>query len=161
LRAGVLRSTRGRSARARALEGALSKAWRINQKIAAMFLSSVTNPDLSRGLAPWTAGVDWTYFVVIDSNVDLFLASIGYHGGGTYGARRAFIEALARRVDLRAIDARVRRYNPRLVQQAMYVFMSSANRRATPADCMHVGPSACAACPRALARRCPVRRPSR
>ena len=94
---------------------------------------------------------------MIDSNVDLFLASIGYTGHGTYDARRAFVHALARRVDLGALDRRVRSYNPRLVQQAMYVFMSAANRRASPGDCMHLGPSACAACPRQLVRRCPVR----
>jgi hypothetical protein len=141
LRQDVLRRARGRATRSRALEDALTKAWRINEKIAAMFLSGVTNPDLSRNLAPWTAGVDWTYFVVIDSNVDLFLASIRYAGPWTYGARRAFVAALARGIDLRALDRRVRRYNPRLVQQAMYVFMSAANRRAMPADCIHIGPS--------------------
>lgn len=157
LRARILRSTPTRSGRARALEQALAKAWRISQKIASMFLSAVTNPDLSRGLAPWMSGVDWTYFVVIDSNVDLFLASIGYRGLGTYDARRSFLQALAQRIDLRAMNHRVRSYNPRLVQQAMFVFMSAANRRATPADCMHLGPDACATCPRALKRRCPVR----
>jgi hypothetical protein len=122
-----------------------------------MFLSAVTNPDLSKGLDPWAAGVDWTYFVVVDSNVDLFLGSIGYAGLGTYEARRAFVQALARRIDLRAIDRRVRSYNPRLVQQAMYVFMSAANRRAAPSDCAHLAPVACEACPSALSRRCLLR----
>ena len=41
-------------------------------------LSGVSNPDLARGLAPWTDGLDWRRFVVVDSNVDHFLASIGY-----------------------------------------------------------------------------------
>jgi hypothetical protein len=154
----VLRRERDPLARARALEAALSSAWRVNQKIASMFLSAVTNPDLSRGTAPWARGVDWTYFVVVDSNVDLFLTSIGYRGGSSYDARREFICALARRIDLRELDHRLHQYNPRVVQQALYLFMSSANRRATQDDCMHSGASACRACPASLARRCPVRR---
>ena len=143
--------------RAQALEQELSRAWRVNQKIASMFLSMITNPDLSRGLAPWSQGVDWTYYVVIDSNVDLFLASIGYDGIGTYDARRDFVRAVARDIDLSELDPKLHPFNPRLVQQAMYLFMSIANRRAAEADCLHSAPSACATCPRALRRRCPVR----
>ena len=144
-------------ARAKALERELSRAWRVNQKIASMFLSMITNPDLSRGLAPWSEGVDWTYFVVVDSNVDLFLASIGYQGNGTYDARRDFVRAIAREIDLAALSPKLHAYNPRLVQQAMYLFMSSANRRTADVDCMHRAPSTCALCPRQVVRRCPVR----
>lgn len=157
LRDAVLRRHRRRHARAIALEAALSKAWRISEKIAAMFLSAIANPDLSPGVAPWAAGLDWTRFVVIDSNVDLFLASIRYRGAGTYDARRAYIRALADEIDIRTIDRRVHSYNPRLVQQAMFVFMSAANRRAVGADCMHEGGAPCATCPAALQLRCPVR----
>ena len=82
LRRLVMKRARNPLARAQELERELSRAWRVSQKIASMFLSMVTNPDLSRGLAPWSRGIDWTYYVVVDSNVDLFLASIGYHGGG-------------------------------------------------------------------------------
>jgi hypothetical protein len=157
LHAAILRSTRTAAARARALEVALTGAWRINQKIACMFLSAVTNPDLSKGLAPWKKGVDSSRFVVIDSNVDQFLASIGYRGFGTYDARRAFVQALALRIDLSRLRPGLQPYNPRLVQQALYVFMSAANRRAASGDCMHVGLNACRACPPLLVRRCPVR----
>lgn len=128
----------------------------MNQKIASMFLSMITNPDLSRGMAPWTRGIDWTHYVVVDSNVDLFLASIGYNGLGTYDARRDFIRELARGIDLTEFDGPLQSYNPRLVQQAMYLFMSTTNRRAAAADCMHMAPSACATCPRVLCRRCPA-----
>lgn len=51
-----------------------------------MFLSAISNPDLSPGLSPWPGDLDWTYYVVIDSNVDLFLASIRYRGGASYDA---------------------------------------------------------------------------
>lgn len=150
----TVRTHRTRSARSASLETELSRAWRINQKIACMFLSALSNPDLARGLAPWSAGLDWRRFVVIDSNVDLFLAAIGYRGGSSYDARRDFIQALAAEIDLRAEGARVHADNPRLVQQAMFVFMSASNRRASPNDCMHVHPPICHAC--ALRSRCPL-----
>lgn len=140
--------------RAVALEEALSRSWRISEKIAAMYLSAVTNRDLSGDLAPWADGVDADHFVVIDSNVDLFLKAIDYEGPMTYRARRAFVQALAARVHLDEIHPGLRRYNPRLVQQALYMFMSESNRRSSGADCSHQAPSSCARCPRALASSC-------
>jgi hypothetical protein len=156
LRRLVMKRARDPLARAQELERELSRAWRVSQKIASMFLSMVTNPDLSRGLAPWSRGLDWTYYVVVDSNVDLFLASIGYRGNGTYDARRDFVRELARGIDLTEFDGTLQRYNPRLVQQAMYLFMSTANRRAAAADCMHRAPAPCATCPRVVRSRCPA-----
>lgn len=156
LRRLVMKRERDPLARAQSLEQELSRAWRVNQKIASMFLSMITNPDLSRGLAPWSQGIDWTYYVVVDSNVDLFLASIGYQGTGTYDARREFVRDLARGIDLTEFNDRLRPYNPRLVQQAMYLFMSAANRRAADEDCMHLGPAPCRVCPNPVRRRCPV-----
>lgn len=160
LRRLVMKREREPLARAQELERELSRAWRVNQKIASMFLSMVTNPDLSRGLAPWTRGLDWTYYVVVDSNVDLFLASIGFSGGSSYDARRDFVRALSRGIDLTEFDETLRPYNPRLVQQAMYLFMSTANRRAAASDCMHLAPTPCATCPRAVRSRCPATRPT-
>lgn len=156
LRRLVMKRERDPLLRAQALEQVLSRAWRVNQKISSMFLSMITNPDLSRGLAPWSRGVDWTYYVVVDSNVDLFLASIGYQGTGTYDARREFIRELSRGIDLGEFNDGLQRYNPRIVQQAMYLFMSRANRGAAEADCMHLAPATCAACPSAVRRLCPV-----
>ncbi len=141
--------------RAVALESALSHAWRISQKIASMFLSCVANPDLSPGASPWSDGVDWSYFVVVDSNVDLFLQSIGYLGVGTYDARRRFIREVAAGIDLSALRPTLHPFNPRLVQQAMYLFMSIANRRATEDDCGERAPATCKACPKPLTERCP------
>jgi hypothetical protein len=157
LRRLVMKRERDPLARAQALEQELSRAWRVNQKIASMFLSMITNPDLSRGLAPWSRGIDWTYYVVVDSNVDLFLASIGYRGTGTYDARRDFVRELARDIDLTEFDGGLRPYNPRLIQQAMYLFKSTANRRAAERDCMHLAPVPCRACPSAVRRRCPAK----
>jgi hypothetical protein len=147
--------------RAVALEARLSVIWRVNSKIACMFLSALATPDLFDWAPPWAADIDWTHFVVIDSNVDAFLASTGYRGRGTYGARRAFIQAIAREIDLRALSRRLHSYNPRVVQQALYLFMSTTNRRALPTDCCHEGLAACLACPRALRARCALRQTAR
>jgi hypothetical protein len=141
-------------ARAVALEEALSRSWRISNKIAAMYLSAVTNRDLSGDLAPWADGVDADHFVVIDSNVDLFLNSVGYTGPMTYRARRAFVQALAARIHLDEMHQGLSRYNPRIVQQALYMFMSESNRRDALVDCCHRSPSSCKSCPRTLATNC-------
>ncbi len=157
LRARVLREFDHPHERALQLEAAIARVWRVSTKIAAMFLSCIANPDLSPE-APWADALDWTHFVVIDSNVDTFLASIGYVGDDDYEAKRAFVRALALAIDLRALDGRLRHaFNPRLVQQAMYLFMSTANRRAAPRDCSLLGAAACGKCVPALSSRCPVR----
>jgi len=161
LRTSVLEANASPAARAKALLAALCRAWRVSDKISAMFLSAVCNPDLSPGMAPWAAGIDWTQFVVIDSNVDLFLRSIRYPGPWTYEARRQFICRLARRVRLDDLRTGLSRFNPRLVQQAAYLFMSETNRRLVARDCGSVERARCPACPDALRERCPRRRPER
>ncbi len=154
--AAVRGSARTRHGRARALIDALAQTWRISEKIAAMFLSTICNPDLTPGVPEWK-DVDWRHFIVIDSNVDLFLDALAYRGPRSYEARRVFLRALSKRIDLAAMRRNLRRDNPRIVQQAMYLFMSASNRRVMPGDCMHLGAKACAACPRALSRICPAR----
>lgn len=156
LRDAVLRDVRDPLERARALERALSRAWRVNVKIASMFLSAISNPDLSPGISPWAEGLDWTHYVVVDSNVDLFLEQTGYQGPWTYEARRAFMQRLARRVELATMRRGLRPYNPRLVQQAVYMFMSASNRRVSLSDCSHAAPKICRVCPRVTRRLCPV-----
>jgi hypothetical protein len=154
----VLRQTSDPHARAVTLEAVLCRAWRVSSKIACMYLSALTAPDLAPGAPAWSRGIDWTHFVVVDSNVDAFLVSIGYGGPRSYDARRRFVQEVARGVDLAGLRPRLRRYNPRLVQQAMYLFMSSANRRASTRDCSRDGPSACRVCPSVLRSRCRLRR---
>ncbi len=143
------------NARARAMIAALSRAWRVSEKISSMFLAMVWNPDLTPGVTE-RDDVDWRHFIVIDSNTDLFLSSIGYDGLGTYEARRAFIRAISKEVDLSALHPALRRDNPRIIQQAMYLFMSESNRRGIPTDCMRRRSEACPRCPSVLRSRCPV-----
>ena len=134
-------------ARAIALECALSEVWRVGNKLANMYLSLVAAPNMGLRRPPWGEGLDWTWFVVVDRNVDLFLASIGYSNGGTYEARSAFVRALAEHINLRDLDANLPSVHPRLVQQAMYLFMSSSNRAKAPDDCSVLGADACSVCP--------------
>jgi len=143
-------------ARAEALAATIQRSWRVSEKIAGMFLSMVTNPDLGRIAPPWT-GVDWTYFVAIDSNTDAFLQSLEYSGSGSYSARRKFLWEIAARVDLSKLKVGLNSYNPRIVQQAAYLFMSRNNRRVSALDCSNEEPSICGRCPRLLKSRCAFR----
>ncbi len=143
-----------RRERSEALENALRTSWRISEKIAAMFLSMLSNPDLG-STPPWRE-LDHSYFVAVDSNTDLYLKSVGYSGAGTYSARREFLWSLAERIDLRRLKPGLQSYNPRIVQQAAYLFMSATNRRHADVDCSRDRPSTCGACPTALQTRCPV-----
>jgi hypothetical protein len=142
---------------ARALEMALCRSWRVSDKIAAMYLSMLSNPDLWPGDAPWADGLDWRRWVVIDSNVDLFLASIGYTGFGTYEARRAFLVTVSAGIDLNELKPGLNPNNPRIIQQAAYLFMSVTNRRAFARDCSKES-GACTRCAPALSQRCGMRR---
>jgi hypothetical protein len=125
LRRGCIEATGSPAAAAKCLEDALCKSWRVSDKISAMYLSMLSNPDLWPGRPPWTEGLDWTRWVVIDSNVDLFLKWLDYDGVGTYAARRDFIRAIARKIDLTSMKAGLRAFNPRIVQQAGFLFMSA------------------------------------
>lgn len=157
LRRGCIEATGSPEAAAECVENALCRSWRVSDKISAMYLSMLSNPDLWPGRAPWAEGLDWTRWVVIDSNVDLFLDWLGYAGCGTYAARRAFICAIARRIDLTSMKASLRAFNPRIVQQAGFLFMSAANRRSTEGDCSKED-GACDRCPKIISRACPLNR---
>ena len=158
LRRRCIAEAAGPAEAAERLEAALCTAWRVSDKIAAMFLSMLSNPDLwPGGRAPWQEGLDWRRWVVIDSNTDLFLAWLGYRGPGTYAARRRFLGELAARVDRLGLRPGLHPNNPRLLQQAGYLFMSRTNRRALHRDCAKE-PGACGRCPETLAAGCPMRR---
>lgn len=151
LRAKILSEIQDERQRACELERQLCRIFRVDKKIAAMFLSWLCNPDLTKG-APWEAGIDWTYFVVIDSNVDAFLGDTNYCGGSSYEAKRQYISNLAAAIDLSRLDASLHPFNPRLVQQAIYVFKSVANRVASGEICLG---EACT-CASDLGRICPL-----
>jgi hypothetical protein len=152
----VCRTHQTKLGRAVALEAQLLRVWRVSHKIANMYLSVLANPDLNPG-GPWWGKLDWTYFVVVDSNVEQFFESVQLQTPSDYKARREFIQALARTIDLRLFRRDLHAYNPRLVQQALYVFMSASNRRESSTDCSKNSPPTCADCARQLSSRCQVR----
>jgi hypothetical protein len=151
----VTSAYRSPTERANVLKERLCEIFRVSSKIASMFLALVSNPDLTSN-PPWEERLDWTQFVVVDSNVESFLESIGYSGPRSYNGRVAFIQVLARRINLRRLDSRLHAFNPRLVQQAMYIFMSRSNRNSSDIDCWREK-SRCESCPSTLSTRCPVR----
>jgi hypothetical protein len=151
----VLASSRDPLERARLLSSRLSEIWRISDKISAMYLSLLCAPSMGLTKPPWEDGIDWTWFVVVDRNVDRFLETIGYQGNKTYDARRGFVRVIAEALDLRAIEPSWPSFHPRLVQQAMYLFMSESNRKAALTDCVHH--QSCAQCLPLLSHRCPIR----
>ncbi|RZO60486.1 MAG: hypothetical protein EVA89_13135 [Sandaracinaceae bacterium] len=153
LRAQVLAETQDPAERASLLQRRLMGAWRVSEKIASMFLSVISNPQLSPGLAPWSEGVDWSRYVVVDSNVDLFLRASGYEGPWTYEARAQFIRRLSKRIPIEG-EGGAAEYNPRLVQQALYLFMSVSNRRDAENDCRYV--ESCSPCRHKLGALCPA-----
>jgi hypothetical protein len=150
--------------RATWLEQVLCDGWRINKKISNFILSALTNPDLTPGLHPWAEGVQWTHFVVIDRHVARALADLGAPDVGSpsstnYEVLREWLFAYAKRVDLQQFHPGIHSYNPRLVQQALYRFRSSANRLAAPYDCCHLGADTCRTCPSRLRSSCPCYKP--
>ncbi len=155
----VVAAYRTRDARTAAMGQALRRIWRVNDKISAMFLSAMAATGLSRANGPWRRDLAGDRLVVIDSNVDAFLTRVRYRGQTTYSARRDFLLALARAVNLRKLHPTLHRFNPRLLQQGLYAFMSKVNRGDDPADCTNVDGS-CGRCPGTLSAICPVRRPA-
>ena len=145
--------------RAKWLEAAFCKVWRVDKKIAGFILSALSNPDLTPGIHPWRRGLDWRYFVVVDRHVMRALVELGAPEGGNNETYRAWLFALSRRTDLRKFATGVHAINPRLVQQALYRFRSSLNRLASPTDCCHRAPRACRRCPSPLRTICPLAPP--
>jgi len=135
LKARVFQGHEDPLARAKVLEREICRVWRIDKKVACMFLSAVSAPDLGLETPPWQVGIDWTWFLPIDVNIDRFLHNVGWSGPWTYEARRKAIHSLSEKVRLGLIKSGLKDYNPRLVLQAINRFMSKSNRREAPSDC--------------------------
>jgi hypothetical protein len=144
-------------ARAKALEVELSRVWRVDKKVACMFLSAISAPNLGLKAPPWEEGMDWTWFLPIDVNIDKFLLAVGWTGPWTYEARRQAILSISKEIPLGSLKAGLRDYNPRFVLQAINRFMSRPNRREAISDCSRLAPASCADCPTPLAAICPLR----
>lgn len=123
-------------ARAAALVARLSGIYHIGRKLATMFVSAVSTPELAPGLAPWAPHVSGSSLVIVDANVSRVVDSLAPTGSvRTYAARETWVRVIASVVRLDRLDNRLPRFSPRFVQQALYSFRSRANRAARGDQC--------------------------
>lgn len=135
-------------ARAALLVARFSTIYRIGRKLASMFVSAVSVPELT-GISAWHPSVDGSRVLVIDGNVIRAINTWRPEGTKTYAALSAWLLQVASAIDLSHYDARLPRRCPRLVQQAIYVFGSRSNRLAQRDPC---AARRCSTCP---SRVCP------
>jgi len=122
-------------ARAQWLVGRLATVQRVGRKLATMFVSTVSTPELAPGLSPWAPAVGGAELVVVDTN--LMAAVDRLHpdlSPKTYGAYDAFVR----------LTAHALACSPRLLQQALYAFRSRSNRAARGDPCAAAPP--CVSC---------------
>lgn len=134
--------------RARLAVDRLTAVWRIGRKLATLYVSILSTPQLAPGLSPWHPHLDGHELVVIDSNVQRLVDALrGTASVRTYGAREAWIRSISARIDLTQFASSMPSYSPRIVQQALYWFGSRSNRIAYGDPCTARG---CGDCDRTL-----------
>jgi hypothetical protein len=139
-------------ARATAMIERVAAIYRIGVKLASMFVSALTVPELGIGVAAWSPELDGSRIVVVDANVGHAIRTWRRgRGPDTYAANARWFVAVANEINLSRLRVGLPRSSPRFVQQALYLFRSRSNRSAHGDTCQ-VAP--CAACPSAL---CPFR----
>lgn len=132
------------AARAALLVERVSSVHRIGRKLATMFVSAVSTPELAPDLSPWAPAVSGSSLVVVDVNV--MAAADGLTPGlrpRTYDTFVTFVRRLADAVDLSELDPALPRRSPRLLQHALYAYRSRSNRAARGDPC---AVSACTEC---------------
>jgi hypothetical protein len=142
---GVARETRSPIRRAGLLVERIARIYRIGPKLATMFVSAISAPELARGLTPWAPAVQGSMLVLIDANVSHVISAIAPRAPRQYEARAAWLRTMAAKVDLKRIHRNWPKTSPRLVQQAIYLFRSRSNRLAYGDPCRHLQ-DGCAAC---------------
>jgi hypothetical protein len=106
----------------------LASVYRVGEKLATMYVSSLATPALGQGVTPWFPVLDGAALVVVDTNVARAVDHFTAGRRTTYGARARWLYAAAKQVDLRAMRSDIPSFSPRLVQQALYSFCSRSNR---------------------------------
>lgn len=136
-------------ARAAALVARTASIFRVGTKLATMYVSALSVPELS-GIAPWFPEIDGARLVVVDANVARAIR-IWRHGRAreSYEQNSRWLLAAASQLDLSRVRPTFRPYVPRFVQQAIYVFRSHSNRKAQGDVC---ATTPCSSCP---SRICP------
>lgn len=117
------------TARALLLSARLATIHRIGRKLAAMYVTALSVPELTPGFAPWWPEIDGSQLVVVDANVGRTIDHLRRgRGPRTYERMAAWLVAVANQIDLRRFRRDLPARSPRLVQQALYAFRSRSNR---------------------------------
>lgn len=133
-------------ARAEALVREFSRIYRIGTKLATMFVSALSTPELAPGLTPWWPHVSGAHLVVVDANVSRVVSIVTRGRVTAYEAQGAWLRRIAAGIDLRRVRQGWPRSSPRLVQQALYIYRSRSNRAAQGDPCRDRGGEPCAGC---------------
>jgi hypothetical protein len=135
-------------ARASAMIDRVASIYRIGVKLASMFVTALTVPELGIGVAAWTPELAGSRIVVVDGNVaHAIRAWRRGRGAHTYAANAHWLVSAATKINLSRMHAGLPRSSPRFVQQAVYLFRSRFNREAYGDTCAD---SPCEACPSTL-----------
>lgn len=138
-------------ARARAMVERTAEIFRIGVKLATMFVTALSVPELT-GFAPWSPNIDGSRLLVIDGNV---ARAIQLWRRGplwtNYERNARWLLARAKLIQLSRFHPSLPPCSPRLVQQAIYLFRSFSNRKAHRDRC---AAKPCASCP---SRICPYK----
>ncbi len=138
--------------RAAAMIARVTAIYRIGVKLASMFVSALSVPELGIGVAAWSPELDGSRVVVVDANVGHAIRSWRRgRGADNYSANARWFVGAAREINLSRLRTGLPRTSPRFVQQAVYLFRSRSNRIAHGDPC---ATSACRTCPSLL---CPFR----
>lgn len=136
-------------ARARRLVARVSTLYRIGVKLASMFVTALSVPELG-WRAAWAPEVDGSRIVVVDANVGRAINIWRRNRGPkTYAVLARWLIAAADQIELSRMRSTLPRRSPRLVQQAVYLFRSRSNRAALGDAC---AAKPCSSCP---SRVCP------
>ncbi len=109
---------------------------RVGRKLATMFVSALSTPDLAPGLTPWFPKIDGNELVVVDTNVARAVDALRVPDAPkSYNARERWVREQAADIDLRMFKPELPRFSPRLVQEAIYAFCSKSNRIARRDPC--------------------------
>jgi len=146
----VCRDEASPTKRAALLVERFARVHRVGRKLATMFVSALSTPQLAPGLTPWFPDIDGNDLVVVDTNVARAVDVLREPGAPrTYDARERWVREQAAQLDLSEFRPDLPSYSPRLVQQALYAFCSKSNRVARGDVCS--GRAApCAGCVPAL-----------
>ncbi len=109
---------------------------RVGIKLATLFVSALSTPELAPGLTPWHPEIDGHSLVVVDTNVAHAIDEVrGAGGAKTYAARANWLKEEALTINLGQFRCDVPSYSPRLLQQALYSYCSASNRREAGDQC--------------------------